>query len=130
MLLVVSMFAAGDALADRPATRLGELRIGPAGCLDRPCAIKVTPRSRYRGFAIATDAPYGLPLEGSVEVTCHTGTGTKALLLVPTNMGVFQEVDNPCLDADVTAIELVVSSATLREQDKRLGVTVTLLAVT
>jgi hypothetical protein len=97
-----------DKVSSEPGDHEGarEPELHAASCVERPCAIKVTPRSGYRNSPSPPTRP---------TVTCRTRTGTKALLLVPTNMGVFQEVHNPCEDADVTAIELVVSSATLRE---------------
>jgi hypothetical protein len=105
---------------------LGEVHIDADGCNRAPCTLRIEPKRRHQAFSLSTDAPYGLVLQGKITVTCGDGSSVQVFLSMPSRLGLFQVFGNTCVRADLRSLDLEVAGAQLRDEDKEMGVTLTL----
>jgi hypothetical protein len=91
-------------------------------CANNSCGLVVHPPQRYRNVALSTDSTFPTVFAGNVTTTCTDGTQTQFLLRPSTGAGIFQMIQNTCVNFNMKDVTVQIDSVELSPEDASRGV--------
>lgn len=105
---------------------LGALHLRPNQCDRDPCTMQVDVPGRFPVFALSSDALFGIVLAGRLTITCDDDFQYHVFVNSPSRWGAFQYVRNTCTRFETKHAHLELTTASVRDEDKKRGVLLTL----
>jgi hypothetical protein len=105
-------------------TPIAATHINRRGCEHCPLVVQIPP-NRYPLFALGTDSVNPISFTGRIDVNCVDGSNYNIYMRSPTQGGLFQLVQNLCVNFDAFSVKVDVDSAALSPPDIERTFTVT-----